>query len=88
MAVASAKVGLPEVKLGILPGARGTQLLPRIVGVQKGLEMMTSGEPIGAAEAKNAGLVDEIIEGDLLEGALAFLMPFLGFRILVVLEKS
>jgi 3-hydroxyacyl-CoA dehydrogenase len=72
VAVASAQVGLPEVKLGILPGARGTQLLPRIVGVEKALEMMTSGEPIGAQAAYAAGLLDAIIDGDLVEGALGY----------------
>ncbi len=72
VAVSSAKCGLPEVKLGILPGAGGTQRLPRLVGVPKALEMIVSGEPIGAAEAKKIGLVDEIVEGDLLAGAIAF----------------
>ncbi len=72
VAVRDAKCGLPEVKLGILPGAGGTQRLPRLIGVPKALEMIVSGEPIGAAEAKALGLVDEIIEGDLLTGAIAF----------------
>ena len=68
----SAKLGLPEVKLGPLPGAGGTQRLPRVVGVQKALEMIVSGVPISAAEAREVGLVDEIIEGELTEGATAF----------------
>jgi 3-hydroxyacyl-CoA dehydrogenase len=72
VAVSSAKCGLPEVKLGILPGAGGTQRLPRIVGVPKALEMIVSGEPVGATEAKSLGLVDEIVDGDLLTGAIAF----------------
>ncbi len=72
VAVGSAKCGLPEVKLGILPGAGGTQRLPRLVGVPKALEMIVSGEPVGASEAKSVGLVDAIIDGDLLTGALAF----------------
>ncbi|WP_288902057.1 3-hydroxyacyl-CoA dehydrogenase NAD-binding domain-containing protein [uncultured Sneathiella sp.] len=72
VAVPSAKVGLPEVKLGILPGAGGTQRLPRVVGVQKALEMITSGNPIGAKEAHKVGLVDQVVEGDLTEGAIAF----------------
>ncbi len=71
IAVDSAQFGLPEVKLGLLPGAGGTQRLPRIVGVQKALEMMTSGEPVDAKFALECGLVDEIVE-DLLEGGLAF----------------
>ena len=72
VAVASAKLGLPEVKLGIIPGAGGTVRLPRVMGVQKALEMMTSGNPISAREALAGGLVDEIVEGDLLSGAIAF----------------
>lgn len=72
VAIQSAKLGLPEVKLGILPGAGGTQRLPRVVGVQKALEMITSGTPISAVQALEAGLVDEIVEGDLTEGAIAF----------------
>lgn len=69
--VASAKFGLPEVLLGLLPGAGGTQRLPRIVGVEKALDMITSGTPIGAKAAADLGLIEEVIEGDLLEGAIA-----------------
>lgn len=72
VAVASAKVGLPEVKLGILPGAGGTQRLPRVVGVQKALEFITSGMHVPATQAFEAGLIDELIDGDLTEGAIAF----------------
>jgi 3-hydroxyacyl-CoA dehydrogenase len=72
VALRDAKCGLPEVKLGILPGAGGTQRLPRLIGVAKALEMIVSGEPIGAAEAKGIGLVDEVAEGDLLAAATAF----------------
>jgi 3-hydroxyacyl-CoA dehydrogenase len=72
VAVPGAKLGLPEVKLGLLPGAGGTQRLPRVVGVDKALEMVTSGEPISAAEALEHGLVDRLIDGDLVEGAIAF----------------
>jgi 3-hydroxyacyl-CoA dehydrogenase len=72
VAVREAKCGLPEVKLGLLPGAGGTQRLPRVVGVPKALEMIVGGDPIGAAEAKSLGLVDELVEGDLLAGAVAF----------------
>ena len=71
-AVASAKLGLPEVKLGLIPGAGGTQRLPRVVGVEQALKMISTGEPIGAKEARERGLVDELVEGDLLEGALKF----------------
>jgi 3-hydroxyacyl-CoA dehydrogenase len=72
VAVPGAKLGLPEVKLGLLPGAGGTQRLPRVVGVEKALEMVTSGEPISAAEALEHGLVDRLVDGDLVEGAIAF----------------
>lgn len=72
VAVASAKLGLPEVNLGLLPGAGGTQRLPRVVGVEKALQMVTSGVPISASEALETGLVDRVVEGDLREGALAF----------------
>jgi 3-hydroxyacyl-CoA dehydrogenase len=72
VAVPSAQLGLPEVKLGILPGAGGTQRMPRVIGVKAALDMITSGDPIPAAKAKEVGLVDEIVQGDLLEGAIKF----------------
>jgi 3-hydroxyacyl-CoA dehydrogenase len=73
IAVPSAKLGLPEVHLGILPGAGGTQRLPRVVGPETALEMMTSGRPIGAEQALASGLVDALAgEGRLREGAIAF----------------
>ena len=72
VAVSGAKLGLPEVNLGLLPGAGGTQRLPRLAGVPKALEMMTSGRHIGTAEAREAGLVDEVTDGDLREAAIAF----------------
>ena len=72
VAVSSAKFGLPEVNLGLLPGAGGTQRLPRVVGVEKTLAMVTSGVPIGAAEAHQLGLIDQLVEGDLRAEALAF----------------
>jgi 3-hydroxyacyl-CoA dehydrogenase len=70
--VKDARFGLPEVKLGILPGAGGTQRLPRVVGVEKGLAMMVSGDPIRADEALKSGLIDEIVEGDLTAAGVAF----------------
>jgi 3-hydroxyacyl-CoA dehydrogenase len=70
--VKDARFGLPEVKLGLLPGAGGTQRLPRVVGVEKGLSMMVSGDPIRATEAREAGLIDEIVEGDLTAAGVAF----------------
>src|SRR2546421_10093394 len=70
--VKDARFGLPEVKLGLLPGAGGTQRLPRVVGVEKALSMMVSGDPIGADEALTHGLIDEIAEGDLTAAGVAF----------------
>jgi 3-hydroxyacyl-CoA dehydrogenase len=72
VAVPGARVGLPEVKLGLLPGAGGTQRLPRLVGPEKALQMIVSAEPIGAAEARADGIVDEIVEGDLAAAAIDF----------------
>jgi 3-hydroxyacyl-CoA dehydrogenase len=73
VAVPSAKCGLPEVNLGLLPGAGGTQRLPRIVGVEKALEMMTSGAHVPANQCLEMGLVDEIVpEGELRAGAIKF----------------
>lgn len=72
VAVANARVGLPEVKLGILPGAGGTQRLPRLIGVQPALEMIVSGNHVPAPQAKELGVIDQIIEGDLVEGAIAY----------------
>jgi len=72
VAVAAAQVGQPEVKLGIIPGAAGTQRLPRLAGVAKAVEMCAFGEPIRAQAAFETGVVDRIVEGDLLAGAIAF----------------
>ena len=71
VATADAKFGLPEVHLGLLPGAGGTQRLPRVVGVEKALSMVTSGAPIGANEALESGLIDMIVESDLRAEAIA-----------------
>ncbi|MAO39863.1 MAG: 3-hydroxyacyl-CoA dehydrogenase [Pseudohongiella sp.] len=72
-AVPSAKVGLPEVKLGILPGAGGTQRVPRIAGVKAALDMITSGNPVAAGKASDMGLIDEVLAGkDLKAEAVAY----------------
>jgi len=68
----SAKLGTPEVKLGLLPGAGGTQRLPRVAGVRKALEMTATGNPIGAKQAFDCGLVDRIVEGDLIPHAVGY----------------
>jgi 3-hydroxyacyl-CoA dehydrogenase len=68
----SAKLGTPEVKLGLLPGAGGTQRLPRVAGIRKALEMTATGNPIGAKQGFDCGLVDRLVEGDLIPHAVAF----------------
>lgn len=78
VAAPAAKMGLPEVHLGILPGAGGTQRLPRVVGAKAAVEMITTGNPVSAAAAKAMGLVAEIVEGDLTEGAKAFARRIAG----------
>ncbi len=73
IAVPSAKCGLPEIKLGLIPGAGGTQRLPRLIGAEKALDAILSGAPFSARDAKAWGVVDELAEeGKLREGALAF----------------
>jgi 3-hydroxyacyl-CoA dehydrogenase len=72
VAAPTTRLGLPEIKLGILPGAGGTQRLPRLIGIDQALPMILSGDPISAAEALKNGLVDEIVEGDPTQGAIAF----------------
>ena len=72
VAAPKAQLALPEVKLGILPGSGGTQRLPRVIPVAKAVEMMTTGNPVPSEKGKELGLVDEIVQGDLLEGALAY----------------
>src|SRR5581483_10384660 len=72
VAAADAQVGQPEVKLGIIPGAGGTQRLPRLAGVAKAIEMCAQGNPITAGEALRFGIIDRIIEGELQNGAIGF----------------
>src|SRR5690606_35455924 len=67
-----AKVGLPEVTLGLLPGAGGTQRLPRVVSVEKALDMIVRSNPIAATEAEQLGVVIELLEGDLLVDGVDF----------------
>jgi len=68
----SAQVGLPEVKLGLLPGAGGTQRLPRLLGARKALEFILSGDPIPGPQAKELGIADEVASGDVVADAMAF----------------
>jgi 3-hydroxyacyl-CoA dehydrogenase len=72
VAAADAKFGQPEINLGIIPGAEGTLRLPRLVGVPLALEMCVTGSPISAPAALEAGLIDEIVDGDLTTAAVAF----------------
>jgi 3-hydroxyacyl-CoA dehydrogenase len=72
VAVPSAKLGTPEVKLGLLPGAGGTQRLPRVAGVRQALEMCATGNPIGAKQAVACGLVDRMIEDELIPHAVGY----------------
>jgi 3-hydroxyacyl-CoA dehydrogenase len=72
IATAKSKLGLPEIKLGLLPGAGGTQRLPRLIGPQDALQMMLKGETISAEDAKKKGLIDEIASGDVIEAAKAY----------------
>jgi 3-hydroxyacyl-CoA dehydrogenase len=72
IATADAKVGQPEVLLGIIPGAGGTQRLPRLCGAQLALEMCTDGKPVAAPKAKAAGILDDVVDGDLRSAAVAF----------------
>src|SRR5262249_53954721 len=67
-----ARVGLPEIKLGLIPGAGGTQRLPRLIGIEKALPMILSGNPIGAKEALQYGAIDSILEGELTPAAVEF----------------
>jgi 3-hydroxyacyl-CoA dehydrogenase len=72
VALNDTKMGQPEVNLGIIPGAEGTQRLTRLVGVEKAIAMCVSGKPIGAVEALSAGLIDRLVSGDLRAGAVVF----------------
>jgi 3-hydroxyacyl-CoA dehydrogenase len=72
VALSTAQVGQPEVKLGLIPGAAGTQRLPRLAGVATAVEMCMSGNPVKAADALQCGILDRLIEADLLAGAVAF----------------
>ncbi|MBM4204510.1 MAG: 3-hydroxyacyl-CoA dehydrogenase [Gammaproteobacteria bacterium] len=78
VALPAAQVGLPEVKLGLLPGAGGTQRLPRLIGAEKALKFMLSGDGIPAPQAKILGIVDAVIEGDIVAGAVKFAQDLIG----------
>ncbi len=72
VAAPGAPVGLPEIKLGLLPGGGGTQRLPRVIGAERAMQAILSGDPFDTEEALQLGIIDKIIEGDLVAGAIAF----------------
>lgn len=78
LASAKAQVGLPEVKLGLLPGAGGTQRLPRLIGAEKALEFILSGQGVKAAQAKALGIVDDVADGDVVEAAIKLATAKIG----------
>lgn len=78
VAAPTGKMGLPEVHLGIIPGAGGTQRLPRVTGAAEAVQMITSGAPIPAAKALEIGLIEQIIDGDLLDGAKAYALTIMA----------
>lgn len=79
LATVNAKIGFPEIKLGLIPGYGGTQRLPRMVGEARALELVMTGRTISAAEAERIGLVHQIVEGSAVEAGLAFATAFTGF---------
>ena len=84
MAAPTAKMGLPEVKLGLIPGYGGTQRLPRVVGEARALDMILTGRTVGAEEAARIGLVSAVVEGDLVQAAIEFAAGFTGYSLPVL----
>jgi enoyl-CoA hydratase len=84
IATSNAKMGLPEIKLGLIPGYGGTQRLPRVVGEARALEMILTGRTIDAATAQTWGLVSRIVEGDALAAGIAFAREFSGYSLPVL----
>lgn len=84
LATPNAKMGLPEMKLGLIPGYGGTQRLPRLIGQARALEMILMARTIDAAEAERIGLVNRLVEGDPLQEAIAFTRGFTGYSLPVL----
>jgi len=84
IATPNAKMGLPEIKLGVIPGYGGTQRLPRVIGEARALEMIMTGRTVAADEAERVGLVSRIVEGDALKGGMAFARTFSKFSLPVL----
>ena len=81
LSVRSARLGLPEIKLGLIPGYGGTQRLPRLIGEARALEIILTGRPVEAEEAERIGLVNRIVEGDLLEAGANFAREMTGYSL-------
>jgi enoyl-CoA hydratase len=84
LATANAKMGLPEVKLGLIPGYGGTQRLPRVVGEARALEIVMTGRTVDAAEAERIGLVSRIVDGDPVDAGIEFASAFAGYSLPVL----
>jgi enoyl-CoA hydratase len=84
LATANAKVGQPEIKLGLIPGYGGTQRLPRLIGEARALEIIMTGRTVEAAEAERIGLVNRIVEGDPIEAGIAYAREFSGYSLPVL----
>jgi enoyl-CoA hydratase len=84
LALPNAKMGLPEIKLGLVPGYGGTQRLPRAVGEARALEMILTGRAVGAEEALRIGLVNRLVDGDPIDAGLAFAREFAGYSLAVL----
>lgn len=84
LATRNAKMGLPEIKLGLTPGYGGTQRLPRLIGEGRAMEMILTGRTVDAEEAQRVGLVNRLIDGDPIEGGLAFAREFTGYSLPVL----
>jgi enoyl-CoA hydratase len=81
LATRNAKMGLPEIKLGLIPGYGGTQRLPRVIGEARALEMIMTGRTVPAEEAERIGLVNRLVDGDPIEAGLAFAREFTGYSL-------
>jgi enoyl-CoA hydratase len=84
LAAPNAKMGLPEIKLGLIPGYGGTQRLPRLIGEARALELIMTGRTVPAAEALSMGLVNRIVEGEIVEAGAAFAREFSGHGMLAL----